>query len=532
MRILLISMYDDWRLGLRSLASVLKRQGHEVSQVCLYGYKDLMIEAGLVSRKGLGGAIASLTEADLQALADLTRRLNPGLIGLSVTGIVAGVARRVTQTLKAASKAPVIWGGIDPTANPDLDIQIADMVCIGEGEGAMADLAERLAAGRDYGDVANLWIRRPAQGGAGEEIIRNNVRPLIQDLDRLPFSDYSLDGVYCISNGETQVGALPAGSDIKQVYPVISGRGCPYSCSYCGNSLLRGLYGAEGYVRFRSPGNVVEEIAAQRRSNPDLRFVMFADEVFAVRMEWLKEFAPLYRARIGLPFSAEVFPTLANAERIQLLKDTGMSVVSMGIQSGSPRVLRELYNRNVTREQILEGARVIREASVELVVDIIGDNPLESDEDCAQTLELLLQLPPGFILHYIYPLAVFRNFPIEACARESGLFHPWNDERHYSYAIPRPELTFWRSLFLLAQFPNPDREHIRQWSRDAWLRAHPDVLDEMAWALLEATYLPFAAMRYADEMRKAQSELASLRGSRLVRLALRIRDILHGGGKS
>ena len=66
---------------------------------------------------------------------------------------------------------PVIWGGSGPTLEPEWALQHADMVCVGEGEELIVELAERLDAGADYSDLQGLWLKRDG------EIIRNPTPP-------------------------------------------------------------------------------------------------------------------------------------------------------------------------------------------------------------------------------------------------------------------------------------------------------------------------------------------------------------------
>jgi radical SAM superfamily enzyme YgiQ (UPF0313 family) len=112
------------------------------------------------------------------------------LIGISFMTHFFDRARQLTEHLKKNLKAPIIWGGIHPTVRPEESLDYADLVLVGEGEEAFLELVDNLAAGKDIQHLENIWMKK------GQEIIKNPLRPLIQDLDRLPAFDFSLEEHY------------------------------------------------------------------------------------------------------------------------------------------------------------------------------------------------------------------------------------------------------------------------------------------------------------------------------------------------
>ena len=161
---------------------------------------------------------------------------------------------RYARDLKEARPGLVsVIGGTHPTLVPE-EVSACpafDAVCVGEGEYPLRDLVERLDQGRDYADVQNLWVRR------GDEVIRNPMRPLIADLDELPYVDRDLfDYEQMLAENDGWV-------------DIMSGRGCPYNCSYCCNPGLKKRYHGLGrYVRFRSVEHIMGELAPAARPLP------------------------------------------------------------------------------------------------------------------------------------------------------------------------------------------------------------------------------------------------------------------------
>jgi len=92
-----------------------------------------------------------------------------------------------------------------------------DSVCIGEGEYALLELADKLKHKEEINDIRNMWIKRD------KRIFKNTLRDLIADFDKLPFADREImyEGNPGMRHYKTKL--------------FFSGRGCPYGCSYCFN---------------------------------------------------------------------------------------------------------------------------------------------------------------------------------------------------------------------------------------------------------------------------------------------------------
>jgi radical SAM superfamily enzyme YgiQ (UPF0313 family) len=521
MRIVLLALFDEWCLGLRSLSSVLKSHGHEAVLVYFRSMGEMHDEAGLDNSGGYHAPPGSVAGKDFRALDDLIRSLRPDLIGISLTSNFYGLAERITHNLhETAPSVPVLWGGIDPTANPDLALESADMACIGEGEGALTDLAAKMSLNEDIGSIANLCFKRNGQ------VVCNPPRPLIQELDALPFPDFDFSRAYYIHDGQARRGILPEGSTLHASYPILSGRGCPFSCSYCCNSMLRDLYGAKGYIRVRSLDTVLREIAEARRRNPRIEIIEFHDDVFGIRMEWLRKFSEVFPRRVGLPFSAYTHASTCTEERVALLKKAGIAFTILGIQSGSQRILREVYHRTTTREQILNTVGWLRRAGITFVLDFIGFNPLETEEDYRETFDLLMAIPPGFAMHDINMLSVYRNYPIARKLHEAGLLNPMLPGRNVTGGSASPLHRFWKAILTLTQFSTLDRDILPALIEDPYLRKHPQVVEALAQSLVSLTYLPGTRTFRAGHHERTQSELETLKGSRVVKAWLRIKKIL------
>ena len=172
-----------------------------------------------------------------------------------------------------------------PTYFPSMvENPLINAVCIGEGEYAVLDLAMAIEAGEDPYGIKNLHFN------VGGEIVRNEVRPLIEDLDSLPFPDRSYYDRY----------RFLASNPYKTF---ITSRGCPFRCTFCFNHVLQRMYGTSSrYVRRRSPAQVIEELK-EVNTKWGIREVRFSDDHFVLDVEWLRELVSLYKKEVGVSYS-------------------------------------------------------------------------------------------------------------------------------------------------------------------------------------------------------------------------------------
>lgn len=443
-QVVLIGFYQEKALGVRYLANAVRARGYEVHIVFFKGFQ---------SRNP-----TTATQRELQLLGELLERVEPCFVGLSVmSSLYLETVLQVSRCVRAHTKAPVGWGGVFATLVPELAARHCDMVLRGEGERTLPDLLDRLTAGEDWRDVAGLAYRGPGGG-----LVCADAPPLEQDLDKLGVPAIGVGNYYCIERGK-----LTRGDPQLRAftYELAASRGCPFQCSYCSSVCLRRLYPAQKYVRFRSVESVMEELNEAKRRLPRLRLVHFWDEIFSDEPGWVEEFSRRYKAEIGLPFRIWGHPLKVHERIIRNLVDAGLHQIVVGIQSGSPRVRREVFHRNETQEQILEAARILDKHKVpRIVYDLMLCHPFELPEDRAQTLELCRQIPGRFHLE-IHGLNFLPATDIVGMALEAGYYSPREmdgmlyaslDKQYGEYWGPANETWRndpWVALISLSQYP-------------------------------------------------------------------------------
>ncbi len=381
MNVLLISLQRDLDvIGLKCLHYYLRENGHSPHLLYLPNFSS-----GQDALKNIGRLISDLS---------------PKLIGVSLMSVEYHRACDLTKYLKVNFKSvPVLWGGIHPTIAPETCLDYADYVCIGEGEGTILDLSNAIERGEDVTGINNLCFRLDGR------MERNPLNPLIDNLDELPVYDHI--PVNAFIQVKSRISPLTRRLFRKYTryrgitYSVITSRGCPFSCTYCCNNFVSRLYQSRK-IRRRSIRNIISELERAMRDNPELEYINFQDDCFlACGDEYLGEFCKGYKDKIAKPFVARSIPIYITKKRMNWLKGAGLAWISLGLQSGSDRVLKDIYKRKSLAGDFLKAAKIIKDFNVAAFYDVILDNPFETEEDKIQTIQTLMDTPRPFYTQYL-----------------------------------------------------------------------------------------------------------------------------------
>jgi radical SAM superfamily enzyme YgiQ (UPF0313 family) len=448
MKVSLISVYEGITCyGLRCLSAVLKEGGFETQMIFLPRRSEGLDWAG---HRHL------YPEPILDQLAGLVA--DSGLIGITVMTNYFENAVQITHYLRERTRTPIVWGGIHPTVRPEESLEHADIVCVGEGEEALIELAQHIAEGRGYAGIDNMWVK-----GNGETM-RTPLRPLQIDLDVYPYPDYGLENAFVLH--QEQIRPLTAdlliqylswyyGSSIPTVptYTTMMSRGCTFRCAYCNNNALRQIYPGQWCVRRRSVPNFIGELKAIVGQFPEVQVIKIEDDRFIGDRETLRHFCEIYKKEIGLPlFITGLQPPMVDEEKIGLLVDAGLKRVRMGIQTGSMHTMHQVYRRPVKREQILKATQILHRHVGRIdppLYDFIFDNPWETEQDQVETLRLLLEIPRPYILH-LFSLTLFPGTELYERAKGEGLLQDEYDQIYRKHWL-EAEHSYINELFFLLQ---------------------------------------------------------------------------------
>jgi radical SAM superfamily enzyme YgiQ (UPF0313 family) len=496
MRIAFVTLFDEFCLGVRYISAALRRAGHETTLIHLRRMEDIN---RFPEQRGDGDYFfppAYVSAREIGLFQETLANLKPDLIGFSLTSNFVALAEYLTRLVRPLG-ARIVWGGIDMLADPDRALRSADVICRGEGEEPMLDLVTALERGGDWRSIANLWVR------GGDRIIRNDPRPPCQDLDQLPYPDHDLSRAYSIYDNKVVTGRYPEGSQLNYYYVIITARGCPYHCTYCCSPAIKAYYEGHKYYRRRLVETVIDELKQQKKARGEsLGFIGIHDDVFTINPSWIAEFAAAYKREIGLRFWCYTYPTVTRRDMMEQLKDAGLDYVIIGLQSGSQRVLNEVFRRQTPREAIIEA---MTDLGIKVIVDLIGSNPFETEADRVETFEQLASLPRPYAIHTVNPLTLYKGSEILEMARRRPDVWAELEEYNNDYlARPKPIYAFWNALHELVQYDCFRREQLQAFARDEYLRSHPDYLKLLVRILKPLTYfdsnISVAKDRYIREL--------------------------------
>ena len=381
-------------LAIEYLSAVIKRAGHR----CSLCFDPQLFDDTFLKNRPL----KRLFDYSEDIIEELKAHA-PDLIAFSVVSDNYPWAVALADKIKRAMDVPIVFGGVHPTSVPEYVMQqpSVDYLVVGEGEEALVELVDNLKQPAACRNIPNVWAR------SGGEIIHNDVRPLLQNLDALPFPDKQifLDKIPWLSDG----------------YITITSRGCVNKCTFCNNSLYKDtIYRGKGpFFRRRGADRVLEELIEARRRYP-YKTVHFWDEIFISDKEWLARFLNGYKREIGVPFTCCIHVNFIDEETVARLKDAGCWQAIMGVQSLDEELKKKVLNRRETNRQVQKSIALLKEAGILTVCENMLGLPTQTEDDLIHMLNFYNQTRPNRLsLYFIryYP----RTGIIESALQEGIL---------------------------------------------------------------------------------------------------------------
>ena len=484
--VVLMTIYSVENAGIRYVSAALQRAGIDTTIIFLRDWRHNMLEMP--------------TEKEIQMALGVIREKKADIVGVGFMSSLFPMAKEVSDRIKQAfPETPIMWGGIHPTSCPEECIPYVDYVCVGEGEQAAIDLCERLRDGGDTTNIENIYARIDGK------IYVNKPRPLIKDMDWLPYPDVRDENKYYI---EAEKMTIEEPWKRGAEYRIYFSRGCPYNCSYCYVSILRDVYDEKGkeFYRARSVEHILGELELMKKTFPKVARIKIDDDTsFAFGQQWMDEFLEKYPSRIGIPFECLLIPPMLREDMLWKLKDAGLIRVQTGIESGSSKESKEIHNRSPGNQSILKFGEYNKKLKMDIVYDVIIDNPYATEEMKIETAEFLLELPRPYSI-YFYSLNYFPHTTLTRKMLADGLLDPnevegratksWKQFR-VSMDWPRSdEEKFYLAIYCLASKDFIPKWLIRKFldEREHWKK--PENLDKVFYLAWGANYVRMAHVGY------------------------------------
>jgi radical SAM superfamily enzyme YgiQ (UPF0313 family) len=358
--------------GIGALSAFIKREGHRTVMV------DIVASG------------SRLSVEHYRLIANEIDRFNPSIVGFTLFETGFYWIKQICDFIKERWPSIVtVVGGYYPTLVPEEVIchDSIDIICRGEGEYPLLNLVNALERGMEIRRIRNLWVK---QDGL---VYKNEVGPLCEDLDELPFWDREMFD-YQNHLSFTRRGDRNA--------KVMAGRGCPYRCTYCSNFYFRELYPNKNkYLRLRSVGHLVEELSYLKRKF-EFEYFGFHDDNFVMSARWLGEFSERYNSVIGMPFYCAARPELCTEEILDYLKEAGCFMLLIGIESGDEEYRKKMMNRRLSNEMILDACERIKRRGMRLWTFNMVGMPGETKRHLMKTILLNWRVRPDFAMTSIF----------------------------------------------------------------------------------------------------------------------------------
>lgn len=202
----------------------------------------------------------------------------------------------------------------------------------------------------------------------------------IADLDQLPLPDYSLVDYPAYANARPRYGV-----DTLSVFPharILTSRGCPVGCSFCQVKLISGPK-----WRMRSAQKVVDEIVHLKENYGIKGFIVEDDNAF-VQKRRTKQILRLLKALdLDLKWKAAGVPVFKmDAETFDLMAATGCQMIGLAVESGSPRILKQIIKKPVNLETVPELIRQAQQRGIYVATNFVIGFPGETWDEIRQTL--------------------------------------------------------------------------------------------------------------------------------------------------
>lgn len=411
---------NSYGLGLAYLHSVLEREGYTI-RTFSYNSSD-PVEAGKAVTAELLG-------------------FKPDFFLVQIFTMNRVESFRILKKAKEIRPVmKVVVGGVHASIYPGqvLENFPVDCVVIGEGEVTIVELLETLSDGRDPSGVKGIAYKKDGR------VVITDERPLIEDLDSLPFPKHEL-----FMTPEREMACI------------LTTRGCPFKCSFCClHSISRRKF------RKRSAKNAVDEVEYIVNTFKNIKTIQIADDTFTLDPQMAMDFCrEIVRRKIKVQFlcSARIKP--ASVELFKLMEAAGFKSIGFGLETGSAKLLKSIH-KNITREDVIETFKMLKGINISIRTYLMVGFPGENKETVAETIDLQkkLQKIKYFEFAGVARLWVYPNTEVYEHLRDAGRIDDsfWLTDKDVPYfTLEHTEEELERMAISIAMACTPKR----QWAK-------------------------------------------------------------------
>ncbi len=358
----------------------------------------------------------------LKGTVNWVKKEDPDILGFSTCSSSGRKAALIAERVKKENPNIVtVFGNFYATFNAERILRkypFVDFIIRGEGEYASLELAKCLEKKRDLKKVLGINFRK------NDQIISTPDRPLIKDIDSLPFPDRELLDV---EYHNTTAGLVVAP---KKFSSFVSSRGCVFQCRFCGcRRLARNLW------RSRSVENILEEL--HLLFSQGYKQFLFVDDNFTLNPKRvIKLCQRLKKERVDVEFFAEGRVDNCPQNMLQEMVRANCKMMYFGIENGTQKVL-DYYDKRTTPKQAEDAVKKARKAGIDVIVaSFILGAPNETRTEIQNTLKFAQKIQVDIPQFNI--LATFPGTDIWEELKMQGVL---DEEKHWETGVMVPEVS-------------------------------------------------------------------------------------------
>lgn len=334
------------------------------------------------------------------------------IVGISV---IAGYYQyrkllKISDAINKAKNRPIyMLGGHGPSPEPEFFLRKtqADIAVIGEGEDTIIELLDAISNHKPLIGIQGIAFRD------SDKVIVNERRPLIKDIDTIPFPAYDLFPI-----DYYRLLRMPHASNSDFVMPVLSGRGCTFTCNFC--------YRLDEGLRPRSNESIIEEIRLLKHKY-GITFIAFSDELLMSSISRTVSLCEDFiKARLNIKWDCNGRLNYAKPDVLKLMKESGCVFINYGIEAMDDQILKNM-DKALTTKQIIQGIEATLKAGISPGYNIIFGNVGENRETLNKGVEFLLKYDDGAQMRTIRPVTPYPGSPLYYRALQNGLLKDCED---------------------------------------------------------------------------------------------------------
>jgi radical SAM superfamily enzyme YgiQ (UPF0313 family) len=395
MRILLVQANKSegiapvFPLGLAYLAGSLLKTRHKVRSFDLYLYRDHK-----------GGLKKTIAEFCPDVVGISLRNLDNQQYSAPVSFLPE--VRQAVKICQESSRAKIIVGGSGFSIAPEqlLDYLGVDLGIVGEGETALGDVVQALEEGRDCGNIPGVVMRCQGKTKMAKPCRKKDLDSLeLPNREIFEPKKYLQEGV---------------------VLNVRTKRGCPFKCIYCSTPQIEG-----NRMRFVTPQKVVDELEKLKKDFGADEFY-FTDNIINYPAEHAESICEEIISRgLDIRWYGIANPCSLSKDLLRLMKEAGCFGLSLGNESGSPQMLKNL-RKNFTVEQTRQSCLYCRELGINYTCFLLLGGPGENRKTVEESISLMERLRPDS-LSVTVGIRVYPQTELARIARDEGILDVQSD---------------------------------------------------------------------------------------------------------